>query len=97
MAKKNEKTSKKLASAAAKLLNDPDSPAEVKSVAASALTQAADRRQSAAKKLKLLVGVNFRADGEAEETRIEAGPIDEGVLPPKFEAVLREKKKLVDA
>lgn len=40
---KNEKTSKDVASKAGKLLNDPKSSKAVKSVAASALTQAPDR------------------------------------------------------
>ena len=40
---KNEKTSKKVASTAAKLLADPKTPKSVKSVAASALTQAPNR------------------------------------------------------
>jgi hypothetical protein len=50
MAKKpvNEHTSKKVASKAAKLLSNPKTPKVVKSVAASALTQA--RSKSAAKK-----------------------------------------------
>ena len=37
---KNEKTSKKVASTASKLLSDPKTPKAVKSVAGSALTQA---------------------------------------------------------
>lgn len=40
----NEKTSKKVASKAAKLLANPKTPKSVKSVAASALTQAPDRK-----------------------------------------------------
>lgn len=40
---KNEKTSPKVATKAAKLLADPKTPKAVKSVAASALTQAADK------------------------------------------------------
>ena len=41
---KNEKTSKKVASKAAKLLKNPKSSKAVKSVAASALTQARDKK-----------------------------------------------------
>jgi len=96
MAKKSEKTSKKVASQAAKLLQDPESSPEVKSVAASALTQVSDETAQTALKLQLLVGVNFRADGDEEETRIEAGTIDAGILPPAFEQVLREKGNLID-
>lgn len=40
---KNERTSKSVASKAAKLLSNPKTPKAVKSVAASALTQAADK------------------------------------------------------
>ena len=43
---KNEKTSKSVASTASKLLSNPKTPKAVKSVAASALTQAPDRRPS---------------------------------------------------
>lgn len=95
MAKKAEKTSKTVASKAAKILNDPESTADEKSVAASALTQASDRNTSK-KMQQLLVGVNFRADGETDETRIEAGLIEAGTLPPSFENLLREKKQLVE-
>lgn len=42
---KNEKTSKPVASKAAKLLRKPTSPKDVKSVAASALTQAPDKKK----------------------------------------------------
>ena len=42
---KNEKTSKKVASAAAKLLRDPKSSKKVKSIAASALTQRPDKKR----------------------------------------------------
>lgn len=41
---KNEKTSKSVASKASKLLSNPKSSKAVKSVAASALTQAPDRK-----------------------------------------------------
>ena len=41
----NEKTSKKIASAASKVLRDPKSTKAAKSVAASALTQAADKKK----------------------------------------------------
>ena len=41
----NEKTSKSVASKASKLLRNPKTSKEVKSVAASALTQAPDRRK----------------------------------------------------
>jgi len=40
----NEKTSKKVASKASKILKDPNSSKDRKSVAASALTQAADKQ-----------------------------------------------------
>lgn len=43
---KNEKTSKRVASKASKLLSNPKTPKTVKSVAASALTQAANRKKS---------------------------------------------------
>ena len=42
---KNEKTSKKVASEAAKLLRDPKSTKRVKSVAASVLTQSPDKKK----------------------------------------------------
>ena len=42
---KNEKTSKSVASKASKLLSDPKSSKAVKSVAASALTQAVDKKK----------------------------------------------------
>ena len=45
MAKKNEQTSAKVASKASKLLSNPKTPAKVKSVAASALTQAPDKKR----------------------------------------------------
>ncbi|MCH7693835.1 MAG: hypothetical protein IID50_10370 [Proteobacteria bacterium] len=41
---KNERTSKSVASKASKLLSNPKTPKAVKSVAASALTQAPDRK-----------------------------------------------------
>lgn len=47
---KNEKTSKSVASQAAKLLKNPKSSKAVKSVAASALTQAPDKNKSTKKK-----------------------------------------------
>jgi hypothetical protein len=40
---KNEKTHESVASKASKLLNDPKTPARIKSVAGSALTQAPDK------------------------------------------------------
>ena len=43
---KNEKTSKKVASRAGKLLQNPKTPKHVKKVAASALTQTADKKKS---------------------------------------------------
>lgn len=49
---KNEKTSSRVASKASKLLSNPKTPAAVKSVAASALTQAANRRTSGAGRKK---------------------------------------------
>ena len=42
---KNEKTSKKVDSKASKLLRDPKTPKDVKSVSASALTQAPDKKK----------------------------------------------------
>jgi len=42
---KNEKTSKSVASKAAKILKDPKSTKVMKSVAASALTQAPDKKK----------------------------------------------------
>lgn len=42
---KNEKTSPKVAKIASKLLRNPKTPKEVKTVAASALTQAADKKK----------------------------------------------------
>lgn len=42
---KNEKTSSKVASQAAKILRDPSSTKREKSVAASALTQARDKKR----------------------------------------------------
>lgn len=42
---KNEKTSKGVASKAAKILSDPKSTKREKSVAASALTQAGDKKR----------------------------------------------------
>ena len=46
----NEKTSSKVASKAGKLLADKKTPQKVKSVAASALTQAPDRKTKKTKK-----------------------------------------------
>jgi len=43
--KVNESTSKKVASIASKLLSNPKTPAKVKSVAASALTQRPNRKK----------------------------------------------------
>jgi len=43
---KNERTSPKVASKASQLLSNPKTPAAVKSVAASALTQAANKKPS---------------------------------------------------
>ncbi len=43
---RNEKTSKPVASKAAKLLSNPNTPKIVKSVAASALTQAPDKKKN---------------------------------------------------
>ena len=42
---KNEKTSPKVASLASAILRNPKSPKKVKAVAASALTQAADKKK----------------------------------------------------
>lgn len=47
---KNERTSKRVASAASKLLRSKKSSKQVKSVAASALTQAPDRAKSKSRK-----------------------------------------------
>ena len=44
--KKNEQTSSKVASIASKLLRDPKTPKNVKTVAASALTQAPNRSKT---------------------------------------------------
>jgi hypothetical protein len=44
MAKKPEQTSKSVATKAAKLLSNPKTPSNVKSVAASALTQAPNKK-----------------------------------------------------
>jgi hypothetical protein len=46
---KNEKTSKSVASKASKILKNPKSSDDMKSVAASALTQAPDRKKSTKK------------------------------------------------
>lgn len=46
---KNEKTSPSVASKASKLLSDPRTPKNVKSVSASALTQAGDKKKSKGK------------------------------------------------
>lgn len=43
--------------------------------------------------LQLFVGVNFVPEGKKEETRIEAGIIDLGVLPAAFENELIERGK----
>lgn len=46
--------------------------------------------------MTLKVGINFTAEGAAEETRIEAGTvIERGSLPARFEAELIAKKQLV--
>ena len=47
---RNERTSKPVASKASKLLSNPKTPKAVKSVAASALTQAPDKKGSGQKK-----------------------------------------------
>ncbi len=47
---KNEKTSKRVASKASKLLKNPKSSKAVKSVAASALTQTRDKKKTGKKK-----------------------------------------------
>ena len=47
---KNEKTSKRVAKIASKLLKDPKSSKPVKTVAASTLTQAPDKAKKKAKK-----------------------------------------------
>ena len=49
---RNEKTSKRVASKASKLLRNPKSSKTVRSVSASALTQAPDRRKTGKKKGK---------------------------------------------
>jgi hypothetical protein len=49
MAKSNERTSQKVASKASKLLSNPKTPKAVKSVAASALTQTANKNKSGKK------------------------------------------------
>lgn len=45
MPKKNEQTSKSVASKASKILKDPKSSKAMRSIAASALTQAPDRKK----------------------------------------------------
>ncbi|WP_339880557.1 hypothetical protein [uncultured Algoriphagus sp.] len=45
MAKKNEQTSKKAATAASKVLQDPKSSKNAKTAAGSALTQAPDKKK----------------------------------------------------
>jgi len=52
MKSKNEKTSPEVAKKASKLLRDPKTPKDVKSVAASALTQAADKKKKIRGKMK---------------------------------------------
>jgi hypothetical protein len=47
---KNEKTSKRVASAASKVLRNPKSSKAAKTAAASALTQAPDKRKKAKRK-----------------------------------------------
>lgn len=47
---KNEKTSKSVATKASKLLSDPKTPKDVKSVAASVLTQAPPKKKPEKKK-----------------------------------------------
>ena len=47
---RNEQTSKRVATKASKLLRDPKTPSNVKSVAASALTQAPDKKKPSKKK-----------------------------------------------
>lgn len=46
---KNEKTSQKVAKLASEILRNPKTPKKVKSVAASALTQAPDKKRPAKK------------------------------------------------
>lgn len=43
--------------------------------------------------LQLFVGVNFVADGDTEETRIESGLINLGILPAAFQDELIQKGK----
>ena len=43
--------------------------------------------------LQLFVGVDFAPEGKTDETRIEAGIIELGVLPIAFQTMLIEKKK----
>ena len=49
---RNEKTSKSVATKASKILKDPKSSKAMKSVAASALTQAPDKKKNISKKKK---------------------------------------------
>ena len=49
---KNEKTSKRVASIASGLLRDPKSSPEVKTIAASALSQAPDKKRTTKRKPK---------------------------------------------
>lgn len=48
----NERTSKRVAKIASKLLRDPNTPKKVKSVAGSVLTQAPDRKKTRSRKTK---------------------------------------------
>lgn len=49
---RNERTSKRVAKIASKLLRDPNTPKKVKSVAGSVLTQAPDRKKTRSRKIK---------------------------------------------
>ena len=49
---RNEKTSKRVAKIAGRLLRDPETPKDVKSVSGSVLTQAPDKKKSSKTKNK---------------------------------------------
>ena len=52
-----------------------------------------ESKNQSREQLQLFVGVNFTALGDTEETRIEPGLIDLGVLPTAFENELIEMGK----
>ena len=66
---KNEKTSKKVATKASELLSDPKTPKKVKSVAASALSQAEDKPKKELSKRKNKKLPPFSPDKETTTSR----------------------------